>query len=305
MNRYFLYGFVIESDVELIQLKKSTDENANIDILIHRKDCSDEVMEYLKKAEALEKQYEIGLSYSCFFNKGGYFIIKNGNEIAYQPKEEYTPEGLSPWLLGYAIGMLLIQRKMLPIHCSAVCTENADGNMEAILISGRSGAGKSSLTRKLLENGYKFMADDVAAVKCSEEALVYPAFPFQKLVRNEVEKRKLDKKDLIYIDEDKDKYLVPVRSVFSDIPAKLKCMLYLMEADVAEVQIRKLSGLEQLMLVRMMICINGLSGAWQNDKAVLNMCLEVAGKCSVYIISRPKNVDSVDAIAKIVKEIDN
>lgn len=303
-RRYFLYGLLIESEVEFMQLTSADGDKAETDVVIMQGKCKDEVMEYLKKAGANGKKYEIGLSYSCFYNKGGYYIIKDGSSIVFETKEGYTPQMLGSWLLGFAMAMLLLQRNTLAVHCSAVCRKGDGGEKDVVLISGCSGAGKSSLTRKLLEHGYKLMADDVAAVRCEDEVIVYPAFPYQKLCRNEVEKREFDFDKLIYINEDKDKFLVPVDGSYSGIPGKIRFMVYIVEADVAEVQIRKLSGLEQLMTIKQNLFLNILKGDWMNGREVLNLCLKMAGSCPVYVMARPKNVDSVTAMAETVRKIE-
>ncbi len=299
MEKYSLYGLTVESDVKLIQLMK-IQENAIPDVYIKSGECAGEVMDYLEKSEALEKQYEIGMQYSCFMNKGGYYIIRDGKEIIYETKDGYSPEDLSPWLLGFSFAMLLLQRKTLAIHCSAVCGSNND-NSGAILIAGDPGAGKSSLTKKLMEDGYRIMADDVAAVRCDDEARVYSAFPYQKLVRNEVDKRGLNKEELIYINEDKDKFLVPVGDAFCGEEQILRCMFYIVVADVPELQVKKLSGLEQLMAFRQNLFLHRLSGAWENNQEVLSLCLNITGKCPVYVLIRPRGVDSVAAMANIVE----
>lgn len=299
-KKYCLYGLTVESEVEFKQLITSSDEIV-ADVFIRESKCCDEVTEYLRKNGSLETQYEIGLDYSCFMNIGGYYVIKDGREIIFETKEGYTPEKISSWLLGFAFAMLLLERRTLAVHCSAVCSdmENSDGG--AILISGEPGAGKSSLTKKLMEDGYKIMADDVAAVRLEDEVTVYPAFPYQKLVRNEVEKRGLNKDELIYINEDKDKFLVPVGDAFCAEPRKIKFMVFIVVSDVPEVQVRKLAGIEQLMAFRTNLFLHRLCGKWENDQEVLNLCLKAAGKCPVYLVIRPKDVDSVAAMADIVK----
>ena len=303
MKKYSLYGLTIETDIDFPHLN-ALDDSYDTDVLIRQGECLNEVTEYLKKSGAYEKKYEIGLQYSCFMNKGGYYVIKDGKEIIFETKEGYTPMSVSAWLLGYCTAMLLLQRDTLAIHCSAVCVNGDGSSRDAFLISGRSGAGKSSLTRKLLERGYKLMADDVAAVQCEDEVMVYPAFPYQKLVRNEVEKRNLNKNDLIYVDEDKDKFLVPVGDEFSGVPAGIKAMIVIAVGDVPEVQIIKLSGFDQLMAVRNNLFLTVLKGDWMESREVLNMCLKMAGKCPVYIIVRPQEGDSLDAMADLIAGIE-
>ena len=302
MKKYILYGLTIETDVNFIQLIKA-DDTSETDIIIKQENCQEEVTDYLTKAGAFEKRYEIGLNYSCFYNKGGYYVIREGKEIVYKPNVGYSPEALGSWLLGFAMAMLLLQRKTLAVHCGAVCSKGDGSDKDVVLITGHSGAGKSSLTRRLIEDGYKLMADDVAAVRCEDTVTVYSAFPYQKLCRNEVDKRGLNYDRLIYINEDKDKFLVPVENDFSVVPGKIKFMVYVMEADVKEVQIRKLSGLEQLMAIRENLFLNALKGDWLISKDVLNLCLKMAENCPVYVLARPRNVDSLATMAEMIRGI--
>ncbi len=304
MKRYILYGLIIESEVELMQLESADDRLESADVIIRQDDCSQEVLDYLKKAETGKRKYEIGLDYSCFWNIGGYYVIKEGKEIVFEPREGYAAQDLSAWLLGFAFAMLLLQKKTLAIHCSAVCKENAAGEKEAFLVSGNSGAGKSTLTRKLLEDGYKLMADDVAAVRCEDSAVVYPAFPYQKLCRNEVEGRGFDESELIYIDEDKDKFLVPVKELYEASSTKLKAMFFLNVTNCDSVQVKKLSGMEQYMALRHNIFLGVLKGPWLNYPEVIELSMKLAGNCPVYLISRPAKGDSVGEIADIVENLD-
>ena len=175
-------------------------------------------------------------------------------------------------------------------------------------LMGESGAGKSSLTRKLLERGYHIMADDVAAVEFDgEKDMVFSAFPYQKLCRNEIDKRKLDNNELIYINEDKDKFLVPVGNLFVSDPQPLKLLVFLTVGDVKEVSIRKLTGFEQFLGFNNSLFLNALKGPWENSPEIINLALKLASKCHVYQIVRPVDGDSQDRMAdeieKIIREL--
>ncbi|SCX83717.1 hypothetical protein [Butyrivibrio sp. INlla14] len=308
MFRYKIYGLNIDSEVELIQLEKG-DEGSFADVLIRQGDCKSEVISYLQEKDATKRRYDIGLDYSCFENKGGFYVIRAGREIIFECREGYSPAMVSGWILGYAMAMLLLQKKTLAIHCSGVVIPDKGNNNEfvpagAVLISGVSGAGKSSLTRKLLERGYRIMADDVAAVKFDgEKDMVFPAFPYQKLCRNEVDSRKLDHDGLIYIDEDKDKFLVPVGDVFVSEPQPLKLMAFLTVGDVKEVTIRKLTGFEQFLGFNNSLLLKVLKGPWENYPEVINLSMKLASKCPVYQIVRPFEGDSQDIIADKLETI--
>lgn len=107
------------------------------------------------------------------------YLIMNGNQIIVSPCEGASPVKVRLFLDGYCMAAILLQRKIVPLHGSAVVI-----NGKAYAIIGRSGAGKSTLTRALLERGYAFLCDDVIPVRIDRESgeiLVSPAFPEQKL----------------------------------------------------------------------------------------------------------------------------
>ncbi len=296
MFKYKIYGLITETDVEFAHLVTADEQSAS-DVIIHRGNIKDEVTAHLDTVGA--RAYDIHFDRSVFRNKGGYYKITDGKEIVYETKEGYTPEMVGPWLLGFAYAMLLLERNTLAVHCSAI--SDKDG---AFLISGVPGAGKSSLTKVLLERGYGIMADDVAAVRIDNDGTnVYPAFPYQKLCRNEVEKRELDEDDLIYINEDKDKFLVPVNEAFVGEKRPLRFLIFIVVSNTDKVAVQKLSGLNQLFALRENLFLARLTGPWLNEKPLMDLCLKVASGCPVYLIERPAGVDTLSEMADTVEKI--
>jgi len=74
---------------------------------------------------------------------------------------------------------LLMQRGLLPLHASAVWTEQAG----AVLFMGNSGAGKSTLAAGLMARGFNMLTDDVAAVSAAAGSppCVAPGYPNLRL----------------------------------------------------------------------------------------------------------------------------
>ena len=68
------------------------------------------------------------------------------------------------YLLGSAMGVLLHQRGLLPLHANAV---EIDG--KAFAFMGASGSGKSTLAAWFHDHGYRIIADDVCAVRFETE----------------------------------------------------------------------------------------------------------------------------------------
>ena len=307
MNKYRIYGLIVQTELEFMQLEKAAEGEGTADntIYIREEKCAEHVMDTIEREDALKQQYFVDSEFSCFFNKRGYYAIRDGKVILFETKEGFVAQDVSPWLLGYCMAILLYERGTIAIHCSAVVSGNG-----AFLVSGEMGAGKSSLTRKMLERGYRIMADDVAAVRLEESlddakecAMVYPAFPYQKLCRNEVESRNFDMDELIYIDESKDKFLVPVKDKFVSEPQKLQFLIYLVVDDIPDVAVHKMSGINQLMSIRQNVFLHRFKGKWENSKEYSELCLRVAAHCPVYLIVRPSEGNSQDKIADIVERI--
>ena len=108
---------------------------------------------------------------------------------------------------------------------------------------------------------------------------------------------------LIYIDETKDKFLVPVKDKFVSKPQKLQFMIYLLVGETEDVAVQKLSGLNQLMAIRRNVFLHRLTGDWENSREYGELCLKIASKCPVYMIVRPATGNSQDKIADIVEKI--
>lgn len=294
MYRYKIYGMMIKSEFKINPLIPTNEPYRSEEtITVKESDIENEVKLFLKESNASDKQYEIRLEKSAIENKGGFYLIQNG-QISVKLKSGYTYDAVSPWILGYCLSMALLQKGILTIHSSAIATDSG-----AILIAGTPGAGKSSLAGRLLGHGYKLMADDVAAIRIVDDScIVYPAFPYQKLCSNEIEKRKLDKNTLIYINEDKDKYLVPVSGIFESTPQKLKAFFYLVKAPVNELVIRKLSGFECFLSIRDNLFLHRFSGKWETAPEIITQCMKSASVCDVYLITRPENLNTLEEISQ-------
>lgn len=87
------------------------------------------------------------------------FLVQNGAEIVIQPEPDAPETQLRLFLLGTAAALLLHQRGILPLHASGIRTPQG-----AVLFTGHSGFGKSTLLATFLERGYAMLTDDVAAI---------------------------------------------------------------------------------------------------------------------------------------------
>jgi hypothetical protein len=132
----------------------------------------------------------------------GRFRISDGVRIAWHRQHsDVSDQDISTFLLGSAVGALLIQRGMLVLHGNAL---EKDG--KAIVCLGHSGAGKSTLAYALMQQGWRLLADDLVAV--SPDGLVLPGIPRIKLWHDAAKAFGLDPDQLPPIRQGMHKYLL-------------------------------------------------------------------------------------------------
>jgi hypothetical protein len=88
------------------------------------------------------------------------YAVLDGRRITVDPADGADPKNVRLYLLGSAMGLLLHQRGVLPLHANAVEIEG-----RAFAFMGPSGAGKSTLAAWFHDQGYRVVADDVCAVQ--------------------------------------------------------------------------------------------------------------------------------------------
>lgn len=296
MYYYKLYGMRIASDFELTQLVKLSDKEQAFwsQIVIEERSLA----QMFQAGE--ECYYKIDKQVSYLSNSFCYMLIQGGEKIFYERKEGTTSQQLNTYILGWGIAILFHQREQLAIHCS--CLER-DGR--ALLISGNSGSGKSTVTDILLAKGFGFMADDMSVVKESEnkELLATAAFPYRKLCRDVVQMFGISDDEMIYIDEDKDKFLVPCIGDFVDTPMPIRIMVILKVSNKDKVEVQELVGAEKFQACMDALFLNPLLGEQLYVPEHGKRILQFASRILIYQIERPMGKNSkkeiVDAIFKI------
>ena len=141
--------------------------------------------------------------------KVGRYLIRDGRQILIDPAPGASERNLRLFLLGSAIGALLHQRGLLPLHANAI-----DLGGRAVAFSGHSGAGKSTLAAWFHDRGYRILADDVCVIGFDEagRALAYPGIPRLRLWREALEASGRDADSYDRSFDDMDKYDVPTAS---------------------------------------------------------------------------------------------
>lgn len=293
MFYYKIYGWRLQSDFELKQVPVwKRDENAVPDLIIEKGEIG---AEFVGRAECFSDIHE---GRTLFSNNMIHMVIENGRKITYELLNNANLQSVNAYFIGWGMAIAAFQKGQTAVHCSALVNENG-----AVLISGESGSGKSTLCTHFLEKGFSFMADDIAVVDVKDDkAVVYPTFPYQKLCRNVVDEKQLDYKDLIYINEDKDKFLVPVKK-FNDSPAPVNCLIFLSVGPTEEVTCKELKGVEKFLMCNKAVFFNRLFRNKNMPPKAGALCLDLASTIKVYAISRPEGKDTQEEICKLAEKL--
>lgn len=140
---YKAFGLIINSPIFLPELTQPSSEFREEDVRIQVGDLFAEWKEVEGESKYLHFEKEF-----CFFHVPdvAIFRIQSGDSIIVSPYPNVDFDKVRLFLLGTCMGILLMQRKILPLHGSAIAI-----NGKAFAIVGESGAGKSTLAAAFLK----------------------------------------------------------------------------------------------------------------------------------------------------------
>lgn len=295
--KYYIYGLNVESEIEIEEAYK-LDFDGEPDVRVVYGDMPAQVMEMY--ADKGQDEYCSAIAANSLFfripNTCEYCVEKD--VITIHPFENAVNSDIKCFILGSSFGYCMILRRMVVLHGGAV-SKNGKG----VIVTGESGAGKSTVSDALLSDGYLFVADDVCALSdLGNKTHINMAYPQQKLCKDAALKKGYDLSQLIYIDEERDKYAIRLKDGYLKDGIDFDYLFELALSDEKEVSFRQVSGHEKLMLImRNIFRGEGGFAYWGVPPEYMKMCLKVASSIQVYQIARPKDVDTLDEIVQFIE----
>lgn len=312
---YSLYGMRVASDLDFgqldpVRLPENDESFGREEVRILAMNEQEEVQFRKEHGECVCGSF-LGTKESWLCNRTLEMRVEQGQVIRYHIRQGGDLGAVRTYLLGFGMAILAMQQGKPAFHCSALVSPEG----KALLIAGESGAGKSTLTAKLLIRGYRFLADDMAVVDISEKGgpWVYPSFPYMKLCRDAALRQGYAPEELLYIDEKKDKFLVPCIDVFQREKAPLERFVFLgmlpeeegTEKVPGKVKTDRITGPDSMLVYKENLFLRHLwkrqdpgMGIWQN-------CLRMAEQIPVCSVRRPAAGDSTAEVAAEVHALRN
>lgn len=212
------------------------------------------------------------------------FCISGGRRIIVDADPAASDRNVRLYLLGSAMGALLHQRSILPLHANAIAL---DGSAVAFL--GHSGAGKSTLAAAFHDRGRSVLSDDVCAlVRAGPTFVAQPGIPRLRLWRDAVERsgRRTDEYERAF--DTLDKYTVGTDSGARATAMPLKAIYLLLRgADGQDVQIGRLSGVAAVRALMENTYRGNFIQKIGDPGGHLQACLALVAAVPLFALSRP------------------
>lgn len=239
---YRAFGLSVISELPMPELLHG-DPSAKVEAVIEQADLTRLWEQHARPASSF-----VYLEHAVMFRVPGtaIFCIQDGQCILVSPMPGFDVNKARLYILGTCMGILLMQKRILPLHGSAIAI---DGKAYAFI--GDSGAGKSTLATLLLRQGYQLLSDDLIAVTMSQgqQPMVHPAYPQQKLWQESIELLGMDGAGFQPLFERETKFAVPVDAKFCHESLPLAGVVELIKSEQGEVRLQEISGLERFQLL--------------------------------------------------------
>lgn len=174
---------------------------------------------------------------------GARFLVRDGREIVVERRSGADDRAIRLFLLGSCFAAALFQRRHLPLHASAVLTR--DG---AVLFSGESGVGKSTLAAHLWGRGYTIIADDVSTIHFDPRGrpLVATGVRQIRLWANALDHLEIDPRPLERVRPDLEKYALPLEDDGGEGLYPIRRIVLLSQHNDSVIETRPITGMEKL-----------------------------------------------------------
>jgi hypothetical protein len=217
------------------------------------------------------------------------YRVEEGRRIFITPLPDVPAEKLRLFLLGSAMGALLYQRGLFPLHGSAIETP-----WGAMIFVGVQGAGKSTLAAQFHRKGYRLLSDDVCAVAAMPEGLqILPALAQFRLCADAYERLSPSQGARFEVD----KYVVPMGEGYCPHPVLLRAIHILVDHDSSTPEFEVLRGFDRIQrLLENLYRPHYLKGQ-DTQSDLMRMAGLIAQTTTMAAVNRRRDPEAIEELA--------
>lgn len=291
MHGYHVFGLNVHSELLCPELSPASFAASDVEVRFEA------VPRMLDKAIFSRPTVDVGDS--CVLLRVpevGRFLVEKGRSIHIQPDAGVDQKSLRLYLLGSCLGAILHQRGITPLHG---CALSYGGG--AIVICGRSGAGKSTVAAALASRGYAVLTDDVSVLAVQDQQLMLaPGYPQLKLWLNAMEYFRLSCRDHERVRPDMAKHAVPTTSNFESALKPVRTLLWLNKQAVPAPHLQALTGNARFHAIRKNIYRKKYNALARRQR-YFSQCQQFSSRLDVFKLARPEVGNSIEAVADLVE----
>jgi hypothetical protein len=293
MYKYHIYGLNVLSD---LPLDCYPHEFESPDITLYFTPDTEEADRL--SAELVGKDKTTILTVSGGY--GSFYFCGNDSIIVCYTSDDNLKNFMIHALLGFGLSYILASRSIFLLHGCSVCIDRS-----AVIITGVSGAGKSSVSAALVKHGARIIADDTTRIEMGAGVpFVYPGYPIRRLYKNTIEQLGLsveggrevaDKRSKLSFFEPNNQ-----NNIFLEQKTPLKSIVCINPCDIPAVQLIREDTANAIRI----ICRNIYNyryifhSAYKAD--CISFALDVCNKIPVYTLYRPESAFTVEDQSKII-----
>jgi hypothetical protein len=292
---YWAYGLTFQSELHFPELLPGESEpDVNIQF--------GPVPEYLQNAEDQGVLFQATTDrFLLKLDHIAHFLVQSGDKIIIQRAPQASDAEIRLFLLGSCLGALFHQRGLLVMHASAIQTERG-----AVLFTGPSGNGKSTLLGALTKRGYKMLSDDVTALVQDDEGqvTVLPGYPQIKIWADTAEHLGNPVSDLKRVRPQLEKFAIPTEDQFATSPAKLHAIYVLGSHNDfdGEICLEPLEGGERFTAIRVNTYRQRFLDGLGMRPVHFRLVAAAANAARVIRVNRPKQPFLLDELVNCIEE---
>ena len=283
---YKAFGLIIESELPIPQLQEIRDAQPDVRIVPAR------------LRGIVDPQAPTTAEGGCIIPTltDTLFRVRDGKLIEADVCEGDTDSNVAVYLMGSCMGAVLVQRGFMLLHGSCV----TDGK-HAILLTGDSGAGKSTTAAEFLKRGWKLVTDDVTCVFEQDGVpMVQSSYPSQKLWQDALDHYERSESDIhsLYFSEEREKFGVNVSGSFFDgiCPLSMAVRLSVADHSPSLFPLEGMAKVDQLMrnTYRLFLIEK------RHLQRHFQRCVNLAGKLPMAMTLRRTGVQCADVITDLI-----